>query len=53
MLKIEFPMFSSQEMGSSLVSFQLIFEAIQSDIQIQVLFPGVENLESSGIQPKS
>ena len=30
--KIGFSMFSSQEIGSGLVSFQMIFEALQSDL---------------------
>ena len=31
-LKIEFSVSSSQEIGSSLVSFEMIFEALQSEI---------------------
>ena len=30
--KIRFSMFSSQEIGSGLVSFQMIFEALQSEL---------------------
>ena len=37
-----------QEMGSSLVSFQMIFEALQS---LQVSCPGVEGPKNPGIQP--
>ena len=44
MLKSVFSVFISQEIGPSLVSFQMISEALQSSaqaIRIQVLFPEV------------
>ena len=43
-LKIGYSMFSSQEIGPSLVSFQMIFEALQSEL--------FENPKNPGIQPK-
>ena len=48
--KIEFSIFTSQDIDSSLVSFQMIFQALQS-VQIKVSFPGVKNPKNPGIQP--
>ena len=51
--KTVFSVFSSQEIGANLVSFQMVFEALQSSAQailIYVSFPGVENPKNPGIQ---
>ena len=42
-------MFSFPEIGLSLVSFQMIFEAPQSEAQILFSFSRVENPENPGI----
>ena len=49
-LKSRFPLFDPQEIGSTLVSFQMIFEALQSE-QLKLSFYWVENLKNPGIQP--
>ena len=50
MLKRGFSIFTSEKIGPTLVSFQMIFEALQ--FQIQVLFPGMENPKNPRIHPK-
>ena len=37
-LKKGFVIFNFQEIGSSLISFEMIFEALESEAQIRVLF---------------
>ena len=52
--KTVFSVFSSQEIGANLVSFQMVFEALQSSAQAILIyvssFPGVENPKNPGIQ---
>ena len=52
--KSEFWIFSSQEIGSILVSLEMIFEALQSSqaIQIQVWLALFKSPKNPGIQPK-
>ena len=51
-LKLNFPFFGSQEIGSTLVSFQMIFEALQSELFRKVSFTEFENPKNNGIQPR-
>ena len=54
MLKSVFLMSNSQEIGSSLTLLKMIFEALQSElqVQIQVSFSRFKNPKIPGIQPK-
>ena len=53
MLKSGFSIISTQGIGSSLVSFQMIFEALQfeSASDIRLLLTEVETSKNPGIQP--
>ena len=50
MILSRFPAFSSQEIGSILVSFRIIFEAYNLG-QIRLWLTEVENQNNPGIQP--
>ena len=50
-LKIRFSMFCSQEIGSSLVSFEMIFKLYNLNYLNSSFIRLVKNLENPGIQP--
>ena len=51
-LKSGFLMFSSQEIGSSSVSLEIIFQALQSELfRFKFFFAGLKNPKNPGIQP--